>query len=115
MAISEAFTGTETVSTTEWSLTTDTAGPDAETSDGCFQVVLDVSALAAGDIFELKLYEKVESAGTQRAVEIWTLTGPAATPHAITPAFLLLHGWDFTLKKLAGTDRAIVWSIRKVA
>ena len=29
MAITEAFSGSETVTTTEWSLTTDTAGPDA--------------------------------------------------------------------------------------
>ncbi len=45
MAISVAFSGTEAISTTEHSLTTDTAGPDAETSDGVFQVFLNVSLL----------------------------------------------------------------------
>ena len=47
MAISEAFTGSETVGTTEHSMTTDTAGPDEETSDGWFQSFLDLGALAA--------------------------------------------------------------------
>lgn len=114
MAISEAFTGSETVSTTEWSLTTDTSGPDAETSDGVFQCFVDINALAAGDDFRLRLYEKVLSGGTQRLVEEWTLT--IATGKAVmTPAAVLLHGWDFTLIRVAGSDRAIDWSIRKIA
>lgn len=114
MAISEAFTGTETVGTTEWSLTTDTSGPDAETSDGVFQAYIDINALAAGDDFRLRLYEKCQSGSTQRLAEEWTLT-IAVGKLLVTPAFVLLHGWDFTLVKVAGTDRAIDWSIRKIA
>jgi len=115
MAISEAFSGTETVSTTEWSLTTDTAGPDSETSDGVFQIYLDLNALAVGDVFEFRVYEKVIAASTQRLVYVATFNGVQAQPNWVSPSLILLHGWDATLDKLTGTDRAIDWSIRKVA
>lgn len=115
MAISEAFTGTETVGSTEWSMVTDTSGPDAETADGVYQVFLDLSALAAGDVFEVRGYEKVLSAGTQRQFMKVTLADAQTDPHWVSPSFILLHGWDFTLKKVTGTDRSINWSIRKVA
>lgn len=115
MAITEAFTGTETVSTTEWSLTTDTAGPDADTSDGIFQIFLDLNAVAAGDVFELRVYEKVLAASTQRRVYAARFADAQADPNWVSPSLVLLHGWDATLTKIAGTDRAIDWSIRKVA
>lgn len=58
MAITEAYSGTETVTTTEWSLTTDTAGPDADTNDGVYQCFVDVSAMANGDSFRFRAYER---------------------------------------------------------
>jgi hypothetical protein len=115
MAISEAFSGTETVSTTEWSMTTDTAGPDADTTDGVYQAFIDFNALAAGDVFEFKIYEKVLSAGTQRCIFIATVSGVQSSPGWVSPSMILMHGWDMTLKKLSGTDRSLDWSIRKVA
>lgn len=115
MAISEHYAGSETVSTTEWSLTTDTAGPDADTTDGVYQAVIDLSALAAGDVFEFKLYEKALSSSTQRLAFSASFSGAQAAPVWISPPVTLLHGWDMTLVKLGGTDRAIDWSIRKVA
>lgn len=115
MAITEAFTGTETVSGTEWSLTTDTSGPDAETSDGIFQAFLDLNALAAGDIYQFKVYEKVLSSSTQRLVYTAYFAGAQGAPVWASPCLILINGWDMTLKKLSGTDRAIDWSIRKVA
>jgi len=115
MAISEAYSGSETVSTTEWSLTTDTAGPDADATDGVYQVFLDVSALADGDAFELRGYEKVLSGSTQRVIFIDTIQNAQVEPVYVTPSLILVHGWDFTLLKVAGTARNIDWSIRKIA
>lgn len=113
MAISEAFSGSETIGTTEHSLTTDTAGPDAETSDGVFQCFLDVSALAAADVFEFKVYEKVLAGSTQRVVYYRQIATAQAAPVWVSASLILMHGWDMSLKKLAGTDRNIDWSIRK--
>ena len=115
MAITEAFSGTETVGTSEWSMTTDTAGPDAETSDGVFQAFVDFNALVAADQFEFKVYEKVLSSSTQRCVYSAVIVGVQSCPNWVSPSLILLHGWDMTLKKLAGTDRSIDWSIRRVA
>jgi hypothetical protein len=116
MAITEAHTGTETVGTTEWSLTTDTSYDtgDARTTDGVFQVFIDFNALLVGDQYQIRLYEKVLSSSTQRIAEEWTVVGPLSSPIWVSPAFILLHGWDITLDKIAGTDRAIDWSIRSV-
>ena len=113
MAISE-ITGSETVGTTEWSLTTDTSGPDTQTDQGVVCAYVDLSALANGDTFVLRFYEKDRSAGTQRLVWDQTFSNVQGAPLAVTPSFTVMHGWDFTLLKLAGTDRAITWSVRRV-
>ncbi len=115
MAITEAFSGSETVGTTEHSMTTDTAGPDTQTTDGVFQAFIDLNALAAGDSFQFRVYEKTLSGSTQRVVYNAVITGSQAHPVWVSPSLVLMHGWDMTLKKLAGTDRAIDWSIRSVA
>ncbi len=115
MAITQLYAVTETVSTTEWSFTTDTAGPDSDVNVGVYQGFFDVSAMLAGDQFECKVYEKVNSGGTQRVIYRAVLTGVQSEPIFVTPALTLMHGWDFTWIKLAGTDRSIVGSIRRVA
>lgn len=114
MAISEAFTGSEAVSTTEHSLTTDTAGPDAETSDGVFQVFLDLSDMVAGDVLQIRVYEKVTSSSTQRIVYESVVRDAQAEPVWVSPSLILMHGWDVTLDALSGTI-TVDWSIRKVA
>lgn len=114
MAITELYTGTEAVSTTEWSLTTDTSGPDADTNDGVFQVFIDVSDMVAGDQLQIRIYEKVLSSSTQRIVYQSILTGTQSEPIWVSPSLILLHGWDVTLDALAGTITCD-WSIRQVA
>jgi len=111
--MTELYSGTEAVSTTEHSLTTDTAGPDADTTPGVFQLFLDLSDMVAGDQLQIRLYEKVRSGDTQRVVEEWILTGPQSKPNFTLPAFALMHGWDFTLDALAGTI-TVNWSIRQI-
>lgn len=114
MAIAELYSGTEAVGTTEWSLTTDTAGPDADTTDGVFQVFLDVSDMVAGDQLQIRIYEKVRSGDTQRIVYQAILTGAQSEPIWVSPSLILMHGWDVTLDALAGTI-TVLWSIRQVA
>jgi hypothetical protein len=114
MAISEAFAGSEAVSTTEWSCTTDSAGPDVETSDGVFQVFLDVSDMVTGDELQIRIYEKVQAADTQRIVYQSTLIGPQSPPVWVSPSLVLMNGWDVTLDAIVGTI-TVTWSIRKIA
>jgi hypothetical protein len=115
MAITQLYNVTETVSTTEWSFTTDSSGPDADTTDGVFQVFLDLNALVAGDQFQIRIYEKVSSGATQRIVYQSIVTGLQSEPIWVSPALVLMHGWDVTVDKLAGTDRSIEGSIRQIS
>lgn len=111
----EAFTGTEAVSTTEHSMTTDTAGPDASTTAGIFQAFIDLNALAAGDVYEFKVYESCRTGDTQRAVYSARFAHAQATPIWVSPSMALGIGWDMTLRKISGTDRTIVWRISRVS
>lgn len=113
--LTELYTGSASISTTEYSLTlASTSGvPASKTDNGYISIWLDLSALAAGDQYELKVYEKVASGGTQR--QCWpttVLTGAQSPPHWFSLPLAVMHGWDVTLKKIAGTDRTIAWSIR---
>jgi hypothetical protein len=114
MAIAELYSGTEAVGATEWSCTTDTSGPDVDTTDGVFQVFLDLSDMIAGDQLQIRVYEKVRSSSTQRIVYQAILTGAQPEPVWVSPSLILMHGWDVTLKALAGTI-TVDWSIRQVA
>lgn len=116
MAITELITGTEAISTTEWSLATDTSYDtgDAQTTDGVFQVWLDLSDMIAGDQLQIRIYEKVRSADTQRIAYEAILTGAQSQPIWVSPSLVMLHGWDVTCDALAGTI-TVNWSIRQVA
>jgi len=114
MPASEAFAGSEAIGVTEHSMTTDTAGPDVETSDGAFQPFLDLTDMIAGDQLQIRCYEKATSGGTQRLVEEWIRFGAQSPKVLVLPTLMLMHGWDWTLDALAGTI-TVTWSIRKVA
>ncbi|NJM33985.1 MAG: hypothetical protein HC850_03925 [Rhodomicrobium sp.] len=111
----EAFAGTESVGTTEHSLPTDTAAPNANTMAGVFQPFLDLNALAAGDVFRFRVYEKCRTGDTQRLIYTAEFSGAQASPIWAGPSLLLGVGWDMTLRKASGTDRTINWRISKVA
>lgn len=105
------------ISTSEYSLPADTTTgvPTSQTTDGIYQFFIDFGAMVAGDQYEVKLYEKYDAGGTQRHVETWILTGAQSKPLFTLPSMILGEGWDVTVKRLAGSDRTIGWSIRKVA
>ena len=104
-----------TISTTEISIVSGTSSLQTITDDGVYQLWVDAGNMAKADEFRIRAYEKVEgSGGTKKVFAQWTLQG-VQTEIFCTPTFILINGWDFTLLKLAGTDRAFDASIRKVA
>lgn len=117
MAISEPWVGSFTSSTTELSLISGTSTLQADTTDGIYQVFLDLNALANGDEFEFRVYEKVQSGSTKRVFFIAVINDAQGADAAnwVTPSFILINGFDFTLKRTAGADRTIEYSVRKVA
>lgn len=116
MAISEAFAGNPTVGTTEYDLPSASTTLSAQTTDGIYQLFIDLNALTSTEEYRLRIYEKVQSSGTQRVVQEVIFSGAQTTePVYVSASMLLLHGWTMTLKKNQGTDRAIPYSIRQVA
>jgi hypothetical protein len=115
MAITQAYGGSATIGTTEFSLPNGTTTLASIAVAGIYQLFLDLSTLTATESYKLQIKEKVQAAGTQRLVQDITISGVQAEPVYVTPSLLLMNGWDMTLTKLGGTDRAIEFSIRKVA
>jgi hypothetical protein len=114
VAITQAFSGTNTVSTTEFSLTNNSTSIASQTTAGFYGLVVDMSAIVAGDEYEFALLEKAISGGTQRRTVIHRQLGAPADPLLVFPPVLLLWGWDFTAKKISGTDRSLISSVRAV-
>lgn len=113
MAVTTAFElSAVTVGATELSIVSGTTTLQNNTTAGVYQLVIDAANMAKGDEFIVKLYEKCKAAGTKRVFSAWSLLG-VQSELFITPSFMLLNGWDMTITKLAGTDRAFDASIRK--
>jgi hypothetical protein len=115
MALSELYTQSSvSIGATEYSLTNNSTSIATQTTDAFVCLYIESTDMAAGDEFEIALREKVTSGGTQRRIIIANLVGTQLEPY-VTPSFLVLHGWDVTVKKIAGTDRTFSWSIRAVS
>ncbi len=105
---------TATIGTTQYSMPADTTtGVPTSQTDACqLQAWINILSMAIGDEFVVKLYEKFISGGAQIVVEEWRLVYP--TRKLVLPAMILHVGWDLTITKVTGTDRAVEWSLRKV-
>ena len=113
--IAEIYTSNVSIGTTEISIVSATSTLQTITTAGVYQLFLDLNVLANGDVFEIKIYEKVRSAGTKRVLQTFVVANLQADPNWVSDSFILLNGWDMTLKKLSGTDRTIEASIRSVS
>lgn len=115
MALTEPYTlNAVTVTATELSIISGTTTLSSISTDGVVQVVVDASNMAKGDEFILRGYEAALSGGTKRLWFEQSLLG-VQTELVFTPPTSLYHAWDFTLQKIAGTDRAFTASVRVAA
>lgn len=104
-----------TVGTTEVSVTAGGTTIQTRTDNVVASLWVDTANMAAGDEFEFALYEKAISGGTARRIVLASLVGAQADALFITGPFHLGVGWDFGIKKIAGTDRAFSASVRSAA
>lgn len=99
--------------------TLNASGP--ETTDGLFSCKLDVNALDdnGSTLFDrvwLRMYEKVQNgSGTQRLIWQACRRGRQVDKIFESPAFILLHGWDWKILQDDVTARAFPWQITKLA
>lgn len=104
-----------TVGASELSIVSGTTSLQTITDDGVYQLWVDAGTMAKGDEFRIRIYEKVEgTGGTKKVVFVATLAD-VQSEIFVAPQLILINGWDMTLQKIAGTDRAFDASIRKVA
>jgi hypothetical protein len=94
---------------TEYFLGSDSTSKTSQTDDAMIQLWCGDTSIAAGDVFEIKRYEKI--ATVEFSAVLGYLTVDAK--HFVSPAFIVGDGWEFSVKKISGTDRTIKWSLRK--
>ncbi len=103
-----------TISTTEFFLASDSTSATYQTTKCAVQLFLDLSALTASETYVLRWYQKV-NAGTARVFSTTTFTGVQSPANYASLSFVVGDGWEASLQKTAGTDRAIAWSLRTIA
>jgi len=118
MAITEAFTlNNVTISGTELSIPRNATYDVAQSQggDGVYQLWIDDQAnMTKTEEYAIRVYEKVESGSTSKQVFKATLKGVQSEVF-VTPTLILINGWDMSMQKIAGTDRAFDASIRRIS
>jgi len=104
-----------TVGTGELSIVSGTTTLQTITDDGVYQLWVDAGTMAKGDEFAIRIYEKVEATGGTKKQAFKATLSDVQSELFVTPMLILINGWDMTIQKIAGTDRAFDASIRKVA
>lgn len=102
-----------TIGTAEYFLASDSTVVAYQTTDCILQAFIDFNAMAAGDQYQVKVYEKVDGTNA-RPIYSAVLSGAQSAPF-VTPAFVVGAGWEIGVTKLAGTDRSIAWSLNTVS
>jgi hypothetical protein len=74
-------------------------------------LLVDVSALIATEVLELRFKGPVLSAGSTQLIKLQTYTGVVAEPFTQSMPFLMPQGGSVTLKQTSGTGRAFPWAI----
>jgi hypothetical protein len=102
------------ISGTEISILTGTSSLTDSTDAGAYSLVVDgiAAAMAKGDDFEIRIYDKCLTGSTRRTVFVARISD-VQSELFVTPTLMLVHSWNMTLKKIAGTDRNFDASIRK--
>lgn len=84
---------------------------------GDFQLIVDLSNMASGDVMELRAYQKTLAGGTSRVVALYTFYGAQPANALIFNSDFFLNdltteeGVKFTLKQTFGTGRNFAWKV----
>lgn len=100
-----------TIGTTEYFIASDSTTATYQTADVVLEVWLDLSNLASGDDFRVRVYEKINS-GTARAVYDTTFSDAQTIPIVRIEVGIVGEGWECSIQRTGGSDRVIAWSLR---
>lgn len=99
------------ISTTEISIMTGSSTLTAQTTQGVVHCVIDFENSIAGDEWDVVMYEARAVGQTQ--LPIWKAHIRGVSDPLVLPPTFLCNGWNITLKRTAGSDRTIYWSVRQ--
>jgi len=118
MPLYQQFSGSGLIANVEWSLTTNTAGPDfANNGSGVYQIFVNASGMLLGDLYTIKVYERTTNIAGDLALPVFdqSLSGPVVPPVWVTPSLILGNLWDVTMVNSGVPGRNIFWSIRRAS
>lgn len=84
---------------------------------GVYTLHIDLNAMASGDVVEVRVYQMVLTAGTQRVAQIFYLTDAQSTDGKILISDPIgneltdANSLRFSLKQTAGTGRSFPWKV----
>jgi hypothetical protein len=107
-------TDSATISTTEYFLASDSTSATYQTSDCALEVWLDLANMALNDDFRVRVYEAVNG-GTNRTVFDTTYSDVQDPPLKRIEVGIVGEGWEVSIIRTGGSDRAIAWSLRTVS
>lgn len=82
------------------------------TDPGTYQLVVDLAAMVAADVVELRIYGKARSSDTERLLYRGTYGPiPGGQPLVTSVPIISPHHLKATLKQTAGSARAYPWAI----
>lgn len=105
--------GSATIGTAEYFLVSASTTATYQTTQGRLKFYLDLSAMLAGDQYQITIYRKVNG-GTARAVMAAAYPTGVQSSLWESPEISVTDGWEIGVKKTLGTDRSIVWGIDRM-
>jgi len=90
---------------------------DTSNRGSILDAFIDLSAMTATETFEIRVYVKVLTGGTLHEIYYAKYIGAQLdettfrTPVVYVPAITEPYEWKLTLKRVAGTDRAVDWAV----
>lgn len=93
---------------------TASAGVQTLTNKGIYQLFLSSTAMAKGDEYRWRIYEKTSTGAAQKLVLNGTVSD-TQSESLLTPQLLLGIGWNMTLQRISATSRTWSWTIRQVS
>lgn len=104
------------MSTVEKSLGVDGGSTTLQTltDKGAYSLFLKSTAMAKGDEYRVKVYEKCSTGDTKARILSYTMADAQSEPTLI-PNITLGLGWDMTIQRTGGSNRAFSWSIRRIS
>lgn len=85
------------------------------TNKGVYRIIIDgVANMAKSDEYKWRVYEKASTGATKRVILDGTISDTQSQP-IVLPQLMLGIGWDVTLQRIAGTNRAFHWGIAQMS